>query len=129
MRFVLLLALAAAGFAVDPAQEFTQSIRPVLVQNCSGCHNPDNARGPANFLRATTVKEIEAARGLWRNVATQLRNRTMPPGGAKLAEEDRVRIAMWVENRLRQTACSAGDYAGAGAIKRLNRREYRNTIR
>jgi len=68
-------------------------------------------------------------RGLWRNVATQLRNRTMPPVASKLTEEDRLRVAIWVENRLRETACSAGNYAGAVSPRRLNRREYHHTIR
>ena len=53
----------------------------------------------------------------------------MPPVASKLTEEDRLRIATWVEDRLRQTACNAGDYAGAVAPRRLNRREYHNTIR
>ena len=35
----------------------------------------------------------------------------------------------WIDNRLRQTACDVGDFAGAVALRRLNRREYHNTIR
>jgi cytochrome c553 len=129
MRTALVaLAAAAAAWAADPTQEFEQSIRPVLMQNCAACHNPQSARGP-NFLKANTAKDIESERGVWRNVAAQLRNRTMPPVDSKLAEEDRVRISRWVENQLRMTACGGGDYAGAGTIRRLNRREYRNTIR
>ena len=119
------LLLAATG----PSTDFTQSIRPVLAENCGMCHNPGQPRNPANFLKAQTAKDIEADRGLWHNVAAQLRNRTMPPIASKLTEEDRLRIATWIDNDLRQTACSGGDYAGASAFRRLNRREYRNTIR
>ncbi len=99
------------------------------MQNCSGCHNPANPKGPANFLKAATVKDMQNDRGLWRSVAAQLRNRTMPPVASKLTEDDRLRVAQWVDTQLRQTACAAGDYAGAGTLRRLNRREYRNTIR
>ena len=53
----------------------------------------------------------------------------MPPVESKLSEDDRLRVATWIDNRLRQTACSAGDFAGAVAMRRLNRREYHNTIR
>ncbi len=116
-------------YAQDVAREFTQSIRPVLVQHCAGCHNPANNRNPAQFLRAAKVDDIEASRGLWRNVATQLRNRTMPPTASKLSEEDRLHISVWIDNRLRETACAANDYAGAGVTRRLNRREYHNTVR
>ena len=34
-----------------------------------------------------------------------------------------------MEDDLRKTACSAGEFAGASALRRLNRREYRNTMR
>jgi cytochrome c553 len=113
----------------NPSQEFSQSIRPVLVQNCAACHNPANTRNPAAFLKAATVTDMESNRTLWRNVAAQMRNRTMPPTASKLTEEDRFRISSWIENRLRQTACGVGEYAGASIARRLNRREYHNTIR
>src|SRR5207245_2813404 len=82
-----------------------------------------------DFLKAASAKDIESQRGLWRSVAAQLRNRTMPPVASKLSEEDRYRVAKWVEDRLRRTACNAGEYAGAVAARRLNRREYDNTTR
>ena len=114
-RAALALALAGAAFGAD------ESIRPVLKEHCGNCHS----RGNANFLS----KEIEQDRGLWRSVSAQLRNRTMPPVASKLTEADRLRVAQYIDQRLRATACSIGDYAGAGPIRRLNRREYRNTIR
>ncbi len=130
MRILTALAVSAATLcAADTAQEFAASIRPILVQNCSGCHNPANPKGPANFLKAATIKDMQNDRGLWRSVAVQLRNRTMPPVASKLTEDDRLKVAQWVDTQLRQTACTAGDYAGAGTLRRLNRREYRNTIR
>jgi hypothetical protein len=127
---VLLCALFSAGLlssatAPDP---FTQTIRPILAANCMPCHDP-KAANPAKFLTAQTAKDIEAKRGLWRNVAAQLRNRSMPPIASKITEEERLVVANWVENRLRETACSVGEFAGAGTLRRLNRREYHNTIR
>ena len=109
--------------------EFEKTIRPVLAVNCAQCHNPASPKNRINFLKAESSKDLQANRGLWRNVAAQLRNRTMPPVESKLTEDDRLRVATWIDNRLRQTACDAGDYAGAVALRRLNRREYRNTIR
>ncbi|MDQ2945997.1 MAG: DUF1592 domain-containing protein [Acidobacteriota bacterium] len=126
----ILLALSSPAAPSETApDEFTQSIRPVLFQNCSACHKPGNTKNRITFLKANTTKDIEANRGLWHNVAAQLRNRTMPPVETKLTEDDRLRVSNWIENRLRQTACDAGEYAGAVALRRLNRREYHNTIR
>jgi hypothetical protein len=127
--FGLILAGSMAFAAPDAAKEYTESVRPVLQANCGGCHNPANPKNKVDFLRAETAKDIESKRGMWRSVAIQMRNRTMPPVASKLTEDDRLRIATWVENRLRETACSLGDYAGAVAPRRLNRREYHNTIR
>jgi cytochrome c553 len=137
MTFPSRLPVLAAAFALTAAaapqqpspDEFAQSIRPVLAQNCSACHNPNNPKNRINFLKANTIKDIESDRGLWRDVAAQLRNRTMPPVETKLTEDDRLRVAVWIDNRLRQTACYVGQYAGAVALRRLNRREYHNTIR
>jgi hypothetical protein len=128
LRLVIAVLLSAAP---DFAQEFSEQIRPVLVENCAACHNPANPdpRGPANFLKATTSSDIQDDRGLWRNVASQLRNRTMPPGTSNLGEADRLHISQWLETELLQTACAAGDYAGTAVVRRLNRREYRSTVR
>ena len=108
--------------AIASAEDFEQSIKPVLQQNCAGCHNPSGPGQRINFLSAKNAKDVEARRGLWSGVAAQLRNRTMPPVASELTEDDRLRIATWLESRLRETACSTGDYAGAVAARRLNRR-------
>src|SRR5579872_638660 len=112
-----------------PHWNFPKSVRPLLLENCGTCHNPGNPANRVDFLKASTVQDVESRRGLWHNVAAQLRNRTMPPVASKLSEDDRLRIALWIDNELRQTACSGGNYAGASAFRRLNRREYHNTIR
>lgn len=126
MRILALLALPLAAVA---ASDYEQSVRPVLMENCGGCHSPTNPKNRIDFLKAETARGIESRRGMWRSVAHQLRNRTMPPVASKLSEDDRLRIAAWVEGRLRETACAAGDFAGTVAPRRLNRREYHNTIR
>ena len=70
-----------------------QSIRPVLAQNCAACHDPAKAKNPVAFLKATTVADMEANRGLWRNVAAQMRNRTMPPTAIEADRRGRFRVA------------------------------------
>ncbi|MBI1356201.1 MAG: DUF1592 domain-containing protein [Acidobacteria bacterium] len=125
---ILLLAFAVAA-AAPAADEFQQSIRPVLAENCSGCHDPSNPKQKVPFLRDQTAEDVASHRRLWANVAEQLHNRTMPPGDSKLGEEARFRVAEWIRGTLRETACRLGDYAGEVTVRRLNRREYRNTIR
>lgn len=125
---LLLLSLPFAGLAAEPAA-FTESIRPVLAEHCGACHRPGNPKNHVDFLKAQTADDMNTRRGMWRNVAAQLRNRTMPPMASKLSEADRVRVSVWIDERLRETACASGEYAGPAITRRLNRREYRNTIR
>ncbi|HUS08339.1 MAG TPA: DUF1592 domain-containing protein [Bryobacteraceae bacterium] len=118
-----------ASLAAPASDEFSQSLRPVLAQNCGGCHSPDNPKNRIDFLKAATAEDIEKNRGMWRSVAAQLRNRTMPPVASKITEDQRLHISSWITDRLRTTACSGGDYAGTVTVRRLNRREYHNTLR
>src|SRR5580693_5295151 len=113
---VAFLSAAALFPAANQPDEFAKNVRPILEQNCSGCHNSANPKGPVDFLKARSSADIERQRGVWRNVAAQLRNRTMPPVASKLTEQDRLTIATWVDRHLQQTACSGQDYAGAVTI-------------
>jgi len=127
---LLLFCLSISAYAAnDPAKEFAQTIRPVLLENCARCHDPKSPKNRVDFLKDETVAGIESRRGMWRSLAAQLRNRTMPPTASKLTEDQRFMIAKWVDDRLRQTACNSGEFAGAISSRRLNRREYHNTIR
>lgn len=126
MRHPILIPLLATTIS---AADFARDIQPTLTQHCAACHNPANQRNRIDFLKATAVNDIYTRRNLWRNVSTQLRNRTMPPGANSLAEADRLSIAKFIDERLRSTGCATGDFAGFVPPRRLNRREYRNTIR
>jgi hypothetical protein len=53
----------------------------------------------------------------------------MPQGESRLSEQERFRLVTWIEDRLRWTACHAGDFAGSVPPRRLNRREYHHTVR
>jgi hypothetical protein len=131
----ILLVLSATALSQKPAaapavnDEFAKSIRPILVDKCSMCHITGNPKNRIDFLKDTTSRAVETDRGLWRDVATQLRNRTMPAAETGLTEDQRLRVIQWIDNDLRATACAGGDFAGAITVRRLNRREYHNTIR
>ncbi|MAG93754.1 MAG: hypothetical protein CMJ48_08405 [Planctomycetaceae bacterium] len=127
-----LVLLTSVVQAVEPesATYFEDSIRPVLVKYCGECHGPDNEETEVDFLRAVSAEQLANARGQWSSAAVQLRNRTMPPADeAQPTERERIRIAVWIEKQLRAIACNRGEYAGSVVVRRLNRKEYDNTIR
>jgi mono/diheme cytochrome c family protein len=126
MRLVL---FALSALLPCLAQEFQNQVRPALETHCAACHNPKNPKNRINFLAADDETDLGIRRVLWRDVAVQLRNRTMPPGNHKLTEADRLYLANWIDQKLRTTACAGGEFAGFVPPRRLNRREYRNTVR
>ena len=119
---------AAAGVVPLLANDYQTSIRPVLVEYCGTCHSAgtDNR---IRFLEAISADSVAKEPSLWRNVAMQLRNRTMPPSGPQPSEGDRMRVADWIDSTLRAGACDLGVYAGPVTVRRLNRAEYQNTVR
>ena len=123
-------ACAAGDLAPESATHFEDAIRPVLQTHCGDCHHPDDDANLVRFLGAATAGDLSADRGLWANVAEQLRNRTMPPADSEQpSEADRLAVADWIESHLRVTACDGGPYAGPVVARRLNRDEYDNTLR
>ncbi len=110
------------------ADDFLSDIRPVLVEHCQACHSPQSDNR-IRFLEAQSSADVSRQRGLWNNVAMQLRNRTMPPAGPQPSEQDRLRVSAWIDRTLRSTACNLDEYAGPVTVRRLNRAEYQNTIR
>ncbi len=126
----LILACPSAASAADRASEFTNTIRPALMELCWDCHDPEDSKGNVVFLDATTVSGISKHRATWRSVAAQLRNRTMPPTKKpQPTEELRMQLADWIDAHLRDTACEQGPYAGYVTARRMNRLEFDNTIR
>lgn len=121
---------SAFGIDPEPADYFETEVRPVLMETCGDCHHPDDDSHHVRFLDATSADDMNHARSLWSNAAEQLRNRTMPPADStQPSEEDRLRIAAWIESRLAATACQAGEQALPVTTRRLNRTEYDNTVR
>lgn len=127
-RIAGLLVASLLSVASTWADEYADEIRPILVEHCSACHASDSGNR-VRFLEAETVEQVSRERGLWRNVAMQLRNRTMPPAGPQPSEQDRLRISSWIDRTLRESACDLGEFAGPVTARRLNRAEYQNTVR
>lgn len=125
------MALSISLSASDFKKEFETKVRPLLEKYCLDCHDPDDEDNESPFLEALTLEDIGKYRSSWKSTAAQLRNRTMPPKRKKKqpTEFERVEIATWIDNYLRQSALDMPEYAGSITTRRLNRDEYNNTIR
>ncbi|HEY1067532.1 MAG TPA: hypothetical protein VGE52_15525 [Pirellulales bacterium] len=78
MRFILTLIGLVSAFAADravaadPAPTFTKDVAPILFQNCSSCHRPDEV-GPFSLLT------YEDARKRAKQIARITAKKIMPP--------------------------------------------------
>ncbi|MEK6238722.1 MAG: DUF1592 domain-containing protein, partial [Planctomycetales bacterium] len=130
VNWILIVCTPVLAVAAEPPSAvFQREILPPLQKYCGDCHGSDDSENDVRFLDVKTVSDLQADRSVWRSVAVQLRNRTMPPPDCdQPSDQERSRIAGWIRSHLRETACSAGPWAGTVKPRRLNRLEYDRTV-
>ncbi len=119
-RLLLTLCVCLPAFANAAESD----IKPLLVKYCYGCHGDGNERGDVMLDKG---KEMDAK--LWQRVYDALDNDIMPPAKKpQPSVTERARIASWIERDVFRVDCKAPD-PGRVTTRRLNRQEYRNTVR
>jgi hypothetical protein len=131
------LFLALATFALctpalaadlDIANSFRRTAQPVLDKFCSGCHNSDLKKGGIAF-DVDDLTPLLKDQEVWLKTLKMLRAGMMPPKGKRRPSAEQV---SQVENWIKYAAFGIDPKnpdPGRVTIRRLNRTEYRNTIR
>jgi hypothetical protein len=130
---VVLLTLLAPSVvgAAEPAYAFADA-RRFVTEFCVECHGTKKAQGKLNLQRFETQAQLVAERKVWDEVIVRVRNGEMPPKSKKAVpppEEARQAFVRWVETMLRQVACDDRPKPGPAPVRRLNKSQYRTTIR
>ena len=124
---VVSLVLSNCVLLADESIEFETHIRPMLEQNCYGCHSQGEKNGNVSFDEFDG--DVRNSQELWHKVLLQLRSKTMPPlGEAGPTDEQRTVVMSWIKSDVFRHDPRRPD-PGVVTIRRLNRIEYRNTIR
>lgn len=100
----------------------------VIDQYCIGCHN---ARAKIGGLAFDTLDRTAPGHdpAIWEEAIRRLRGHYMPPSSAKQpSEADRQALISWLETQL-DLAANKDLNPGVVPLRRLNRREYANSIR
>jgi len=118
---------AAATAAAAPA---SNAHTAVLAKYCGACHSGAAPRGDV-LLRFKDDAEAIASAGndeLWTKVATELSTRHMPPATStnKPTDAERTLLVDFINNRV---LASIKPDPGPFIVRRLNNREYANTLR
>ncbi|TWT98733.1 DUF1592 domain-containing protein [Neorhodopirellula pilleata] len=115
------------GYAADP---FAEIVEPFLAQYCAECHADDQSKGDRNF--DSMASRIDSDNDLvdFQDIVDQLNLSEMPPPEADQPSDDERRNVIatlgGLINAYHQTRTST---TGDTVLRRLNAREYHNTIR
>jgi len=135
LPFLLLLAnlcCCAVAKAASPENEaiFKQKAAPLLKQFCFDCHGPDTAEANFNVASYPSAQAILEGRSQWLKAAAKIRAGQMPPEDSDApTDQQREFLAQWLETAANDIDCSGSPNPGRVTLRRLNRTEYRNTVR
>lgn len=121
--------LLPVAVAAQPAMEnFKKDIQPILETYCYGCHGDGESEGG---VRLDAFKDEAALKDhkLWHRVLKNTRARIMPPVEEDYLEQGEIdRLAAFIKRDIFELDPARPD-PGRVTVRRLNRVDYRNTIR
>lgn len=127
------VALLAAGSLLaaegDGAARFHQRIQPVLTEFCSDCHADGARKGGVALDEFPSDQALLEKRELWLAALKNLRAGLMPPPRKpQPTAEQKRHIEQWIKSAVFLANPQDPD-PGRVTVRRLNRVEYRNTVR
>lgn len=129
-RLVLLLLICAGANSVQAESREREVLQPFLKSYCIKCHGPDKQKGDRRFDRLSAVENGTEDAELLQEILDQLNLTTMPPEDeTQPAEAELKKVVALLTSSLAKAREEARDNVGKVVIRRLNRAEYRNTIR
>lgn len=130
-RLVLVLVTFSSTLLAEPPQAVLDAKhRAFLKDNCLNCHNAEKQKGKVRLDDiAFTLDSVEKA-DLWQKVLNSINSGEMPPEDEKQPAPAAKTDFLDDLSRTLVTARTAlSDSGGKITMRRLNRREYKNTIR
>ena len=127
----LLFAFANQARAAESsgAVQFHKDIEPIVHEYCYECHGEGVKKGGISFDEFASDQAVLTNRDLWWNALKYLRAGIMPPQKhPSPTAEQKQRMAAWIKTAVFETNPNDPD-PGRVTLRRLNRVEYRNSIR
>jgi len=115
-----------------PPQDAFAAVQPLLAKYCFKCHGPAlKPKADLNLATFTTEASIRGNRKIWKSVLAKLLTKEMPPEEAQPqpSQQERDAMSKFIEAALGKVDLNAPKTAGRVTCRRLNRTEYRNTVR
>ena len=128
-RLFLLALIPTGAIAAEPAMvTFKRDIEPMLEQHCFSCHGGGKEKGGVTLDGFKTEAALRDHK-LWLRVLKNTRSHIMPPAEEdELPEADIAKLADWIKRDAFGLDPARLD-PGRVTVRRLNRVDYRNTIK
>ena len=127
--FALLLAWPLCAVELSP-ESFEHDILGFLDSYCLDCHDADSQKGERNFEALAFPIADDDALIDFQDILDQLNLGEMPPKKKKQPSSEQKRpVIAWLTSAVEAAHKARGHTGGETVLRRLNRREYENTIR
>jgi hypothetical protein len=131
--YLLMVSTVSPAIGVDwlkKDKEYVEQIVPILKTACLDCHSGAESSGGLSINHFKTAKSILKERSTWEKIVQRMEIEDMPPAdGPVLAVTERKKLIEWVKATINDVECGKTPNPGSVTMRRLNRTEYRNTIR
>lgn len=119
----------AKSVAVDTAG-FDANVKPILKNTCSACHNATLTSGGVNLLPYLDASTLSDDRASWEKILQKIESGEMPPKGIPRPPQAKISALVdFLHTEFDKADAAIKPDPGRVTAKRLNRNEYRNTIR
>jgi hypothetical protein len=128
----LVMLLGAGVCRADDSAYSCRDARRFLENFCVACHGQEKPKAKLNLKRLETPEQAHADRKVWDEVLSRVRTGEMPPPDAgKPIPPDEARRAFlrWARRALQGGAGDDTPRPGPAPVRRLNKSQYRATVR
>ncbi|QGJ70101.1 Hypothetical protein PBC10988_17900 [Planctomycetales bacterium 10988] len=118
------------AWAERPTVSMPLSQKLFFENHCVHCHNEDYPGGEVRLDNIAFSIDTIAKAELWQKVLNALNSGEMPPEGeAEPSDQEKTEFLDYLSNTMVTARAKLSDQGGVITMRRLNRREYANTIK
>ena len=129
IRLLIALLLIEAAQSSSYAVDFRKDVQPILENYCYDCHADGVNKGGVAFDKFNPDANPAESRDLWLKALKNLRSGLMPPAKkAQPTDAEKQLVLSWIKTNAFGIDPQNPD-PGRVTVRRLNRAEYRNTVR
>ena len=128
------LSKPACAFSVESLDERLEKaleaeVIPLLKTHCGSCHMEGENEAGVSFDDYTTIDKIRQHTSTWEQIRGVVRAEAMPPpDSSNMTGEERKKLSDCIQSILHDVDCQCEFPTPVVTIRRLNQKEYDNTI-